>query len=116
VLKAAPLEADLHAVRGEEITADEYRALCIERFEVFDESESYAPGKLRGVIPAKKSPDGRHHNVPVMDGDTLFCACARPDSPKRTHPCHLEWLAPFLASAGWSVVLYGEPQSLPELP
>jgi hypothetical protein len=41
---------------------------------------------------------------------------ADPDSPKRTHPCHLEWLAPFLASAGWSVVLYGEPQSLPELP
>ena len=43
----------------------------------------------------------------VVDGDTLFCACARPGSPKRKHPCHLEILVPFLVRAGWDVVIDG---------
>lgn len=43
----------------------------------------------------------------VENGDTLFCACARPGSRRRTHPCHLELLVPFLVQAGWDVVLDG---------
>jgi hypothetical protein len=109
VIKAAPLEADLRSVLGGEITSDEYRALCVERFEVFAESGSYAPGKLRGVMSAAKSPDGRPTAQLVMDGDTLFCACPRPDRPRRFPFCHIEVLAPFLVAAGWAVVLYGVP-------
>jgi len=47
----------------------------------------------------------------VEDGDTLLCSCARPDSPRRKHECHLEWLAPYLVEAGWRVILYGEEYS-----
>lgn len=52
----------------------------------------------------------------VRDGDTLLCACARPDSKARVHPCHLELLAPHLVRAGWDVVLWGQRMWLqPEL-
>lgn len=44
----------------------------------------------------------------VVNGDTLVCTCPRPDSPRRTHRCHLEELAPYLARSGWQIVLYGE--------
>lgn len=40
--------------------------------------------------------------IVVADGDTLCCACARGAE------CHRRWAAPFLARAGWSVVLDGE--------
>ena len=109
VAKAAPAEADLRAVRAAEISPDDYRALCVDRFGVFAESGSYAPGKLRGVIPAAKTADSRPACRAVGDGDTLFCACPRPDRPRRYPFCHLELLAPFLHAAGWIVVLYGAP-------
>jgi hypothetical protein len=48
---------------------------------------------------------------PVEGGDTIVCTCPRPDSPRRTHECHLEWVAPILTAAGWRVVLYGEEMS-----
>lgn len=44
--------------------------------------------------------DGRAHG-PVMDGDTLLCACARGAE------CHRRWYAPHLAAAGWRVILDG---------
>lgn len=47
---------------------------------------------------------------PVLDGDSVLCACAarRPDPLATRHPCHLEVLAPRLATSGWRVVLYRE--------
>lgn len=57
---------------------------------------------------------------PVLDGDSVLCACAarRPDPlaalfsvpsiDTTRHPCHLEVLAPRLATSGWRVVLYRE--------
>lgn len=45
---------------------------------------------------------------PVLHGDSLLCGCAAPGSPRRTHPCHVELLAPFLVRAGWDVVLWGQ--------
>ena len=112
VAKAAPALADLEAIRCGEITPDDYRALCVDRFGVFAESGSYAVGKLSAVVPAAKTADARPACRAVGDGDTLFCACARPDSSRRSHPCHLELLAPFLSAAGWTVVLYGQPFTL----
>lgn len=109
VAKAAPAQADLHAVQAGEISLDDYRALCVDRFEVFAESGSYAPGTLRAVVPAAKTLDARAACRAVGDGDTLFCACPRPDRPRRYPFCHLELLAPFLAAAGWTVMLYGAP-------
>jgi hypothetical protein len=39
--------------------------------------------------------------LPVPDGATLLCACAR------GKPCHRRWAAPYLVAAGWRVVLDG---------
>lgn len=39
----------------------------------------------------------------LADGDTLCCAC------KVGADCHRRWAAPFLARAGWAVVLDGQP-------
>ena len=109
VAKAAPALADLEAIKRGEISPDDYRVLCVDRFAVFAESGSYAVGKLRAVVPAAKTADARAACRAVGDGDTLFCACPRPDRPRRYPFCHLELLAPFLAAAGWTVVLYGKP-------
>ncbi|MFH1570992.1 MAG: hypothetical protein ABIL09_23570 [Gemmatimonadota bacterium] len=83
---------------------DAYRARVLEWWSGLEEAGKFEPGRLRCILPR---PDGRHDNVAVADGDTLLCACPRPDSPRRTHPCHLEWLAPYLVRAGWGVILYG---------
>ena len=113
VPSAMPQPDTLRAVQKGWITADEYRDRCTHRFAAFANVGRYAPGALLVVIPASKSADGRAHDTPVTDGDTLFCSCACPDSPRRKYPfCHLELLAPFLAAAGWTVVLYGQPFTL----
>lgn len=43
--------------------------------------------------------------VLVADGDSLLCACSRTDAAVAR--CHRAWAAPFLARAGWRVVLDG---------
>jgi len=101
---AAPFGDDLLAVMGEDITMAEYQARCERRFADFADLGRYRPDCKSVVTHAGDRPS----RGTLQDGDTLLCACARPDSPKRTHPCHLEWLAPFLKAAGWAVVLYGE--------
>lgn len=107
VAEAAPDLTDLHAVRAGLMSIEDYRAACTVRFAFFVSLGRYRPDTLACVTRAHLEQDVRPHNRPVEDGDTLFCACARPDSPRRTHPCHLEWLAPVLVRAGWDVVLYG---------
>jgi hypothetical protein len=101
---AAPFLDDLLDVQARRIGIEEYAERCRLRWLYLDGLGRFAPGALVSV----RREDKRAVAVPVADGDTLFCACARPDSPKRTHPCHIEWLAPFLVRAGWRVVLYGE--------
>jgi hypothetical protein len=41
----------------------------------------------------------------VCDGDTLCCACSRAEAAAGR--CHRAWVAPFLARAGWRVLLDG---------
>ena len=111
VMSACPTARDLRAVRAGDISVDEYRERC----ERYWRTLLTVPA-VQGATPIALAPNGLtfgrwgDESLPlpyVQDDDTLFCACARPDSPKRTHPCHLEWLAPYLARAGWDVVLYG---------
>lgn len=98
-ISACPSAADLDGARRGRITEAEYRRRCDKRWG----SMILGPGKLMaGPFP------GITNLFLVEDGDTLCCSCPRPDSPKRTHECHIEWLAPHLARAGWRVVLYGE--------
>jgi len=106
VAVAAPFEGDLRAVQS---TGDlaAYRAACERRWLTFAELGRFKPGVLCLVSAASSEEDGRAHARPVADGDTLFCACAFPDSPRRKHPCHLEIFAPFLVRAGLDVVLWG---------
>jgi len=101
---ATPPASAFGALRDKRITMDEYRERCEAWWLALEEISKFVPGRMRCVI---KGEDGRHSNWAVEDGDTLLCACARPGSPRRTHECHLEWLAPFLVRAGWRVVLYG---------
>ena len=108
---AAPFEDDLRAVQATGNLAA-YRAACERRWSAFAEMGRYDPGVLYLVSVASGEEDGRAHTRPVADGDTLFCACAAPDSPRRTHPCHLEILAPFLVRAGSDVVLWGRRMTL----
>ena len=103
---AAPSEADLRAVRVIWDLAA-YRAACERWWGVFASLHRYDPGVLSLVSVASNEADGRARARPVADGDTLFCGCAAPDSPRRKHPCHICILAPFLARAGWRVVLWG---------
>ncbi len=65
----------------------------------------FAPGSLSFVT--WRGPDARPSEEKVADGDTLFCACARPGTPKRRTPCHVEILVPYLVRAGWDVRLDG---------
>ena len=100
---AAPARDDLFAVMSGRITEAQYRNLCEVRFAAFDERRYYEPSHLGYKPPGADS-------VPVNGGDTLVCGCARWAPGKvREHPCHLELLAPFLARAGWAVVLWGRP-------
>jgi hypothetical protein len=101
--QCAPKAEWLRAVQNDRLSLGRYRKLCEEWFGTFRLLGSYNPGALSFKTPTV-NPTGMR---PVEDGDTLYCACARPDSPKRTHPCHLELLAPFLVRAGWDVVLHG---------
>lgn len=41
----------------------------------------------------------------LWDGDTLCCACSVAEA--RAGRCHRTWAAPFLAAAGWTVILDG---------
>jgi len=81
-----------------------YRDFTKARFEVIARDDGYLP-ELLGYAAETNL---RTKVGPVEGGDTLVCTCPRKDSPRRTHECHLEWLAPFLVEAGWRVVLYGE--------
>lgn len=57
------------------------------------------PGKLLAERPVLGQ-------VQVRGGDTVCCACARAKAERRE--CHRAFVAPFLHSAGWQVVLDGE--------
>jgi len=92
----APPEAALRKVQADHDLTD-YRA-TLERWWGGMESEFRALDQPRDIDPGK---------VVLRDGDTLFCACAAPDSPRRKHPCHVEILAPYLVRAGWDAVIWG---------
>jgi hypothetical protein len=101
--EVAPNGSDLRAWQAGGLTLEEYRSRYEARLAALDGYGCLCPGLLwygmEGHYPLK--------SAFVQDGDALLCACPRPDSPRRTHSCHLEWLAPYLVRAGWRVLLYG---------
>lgn len=117
VWACAPKLDDLRAVQAGNITPDDYFDRCQRWWGKGRSLDHLAPGNLRVYRPdggLLADPDwtwmDRSH---VRDGDVLCCTCAAPGSPKRTHRCHLEFLAPLLHRAGddhlrWDLRLYGE--------
>ena len=95
-----PPPADLDAVRTGIITVAEYRA----RYEAHvldrDHMQPYLdPGALLGHLTKSVGP------MPVDDGDTLCCACAKEAASRGE--CHRVYAAHILRDHGWSVVLDG---------
>lgn len=97
VSMVAPRAEDLLAIKDGTLSVEVYQARYRMMLRRQVSQTGIGPGQL--VLD---------RGDPVEDGDTLLCACPRPDSPRRHHECHIEWLAPFLRRAGWRVVLYGE--------
>lgn len=91
------------AFRRGDLTVAEYRERLEEAWDHINVAGLLEPGVFKYVDLFNSR---RRHLV--AHGDTLLCACPRPDSPRRRHPCHLEWLAPHLVRAGWRVVLYAQ--------
>jgi len=88
------------------ITAETLRELCDKHWRRMAEA-----GMFRGdtLVPLDDTHRGRIGR-PLRDGDTIFCACARPERRKPgSGACHLEYLAPILVAVGWRVMLYGRP-------
>ena len=105
--RLAPAKADLLAVQAGSMGLAEYRRRVEEHIRP-DGPEDYglAPGGLRFDFEDADD-QGYEPGVHLRDGDTLFCACARPGSSRRRHPCHIELLPPFLVRAGWDVRIDG---------
>ena len=103
VAHARPSYPHLKALKRHELEFGAYKDLTTATFE--QREKLLGPGDL--VWTAYEL--GKHGLI--KDGDTLLCSCARPNSPRRKHECHLEWLAPCLVRAGWRVILYGEEYS-----
>lgn len=83
----------LDEVRAGRVHVDNYLAWLRFRWTSAEGAGIFAPGTLVAHL--------RGERVVVSDGDTLCCACAR------GAPCHRQAAAPFLARAGWRVVLDG---------
>ncbi len=115
VLGLMPKHKELDAVQGGELTFDGYCSVLRRRWARSLASGLYAPGALRVAVTstqhlAQHHPDGAFWDGqwwegrdPVVDGSTLCCACK--DAPA----CHRSVAAEVLASAGWEVILDGEP-------
>lgn len=73
---------------------DRYRRVYVAALQGMLDAGKLSPGKLmarNGLYRFK-----------VEDGDTLMCACSPADE------CHRQFAAPFLARAGWRVILDGK--------
>ena len=101
----APARADLAAIRECSIDLGTYRV----RFEARLKESRLEPHALRFDFGDEEIlDDGSSPGAHLRDGDTVFCACARPGSKARhNRPCHLEIAVPFLVPAGWDVLLDG---------
>lgn len=88
-----PLAGWLEAIRSRSIDIDTYRCWIEERLA----EHELAPGGLVAISGGSF--------VPVVDGDTLCCACSRGAAGR--HECHRVWVAAALARAGWRVILDG---------
>lgn len=92
-----PNPRDLADVRAGAITVVEYRRRFLVGWTPERTVEALRPGRLMASIGISLSP--------VVDGDTLCCACSR-DAAARGE-CHRVWAAELLRQAGWRVVLDG---------
>jgi len=89
----APSLDDVGATAFRELP--EYRAACEDYWSAY--AVLLPPGALSARTECRI--------VPVADGDTLCCACSVAEA--RAGRGHRAWAAPFLARAGWRVVLDG---------
>ena len=96
-----PLLMAALANRDDEAAVHAYRAALEARWATM----ALAPGMLMSRQ--------RNDSVPraVLSGMTLCCACSRAEAAAGR--CHRAWAAPFLARAGWTVVLDGAPYTVP---
>ena len=101
---AAPTESALRLVQ---LTGDfaGYRLIIEDWFRMLFDAGRLRPQQAESSVYLRIG--DMQTGSAVVDGDNLLCACARPGSPARKHPCHLELLAPYLVRAGWDVVLHG---------
>lgn len=114
-LACTPFGDDLAALRaaiaGPNDEGQHHAALALyrARFEGWCNNRAalgrYAPGALAFVTWADS--ETMASEALVADGDTIFCACSRPGSPRRKSPCHVELITPYLVRAGWDVRLDG---------
>ena len=88
----------------------DYNRACHDAWESMLKSDLLTPGKLVPFIDLYSTSLG----YPAKDGDTIFCACARPENRKEGSiesqggsVCHLERVARWLVAAGWDVMLFG---------
>ncbi len=103
-----PSPQHVAGVRSGRILPDDYRAACCRRWRQGLDGGHLRPGSLMGyeAVPWYVH-QRREAPWPVAPGDTLLCGCARLGSPRWERPCHRQWLAWWLAAAGWSPILDG---------
>jgi hypothetical protein len=93
VLDLTPVASNLIDLQAGQISNDEYRS----RFTTLLEPFALVPGQLKAYTS---------YGIGLVEnGDTLCCACSRADAA--AGQCHRAWAAPFLARAGWRVILDG---------
>lgn len=80
------------------MSLDRYRERFLARVRRDARDGLLAPGILTWT-------DGTSLSGPVLDGDSLLCACSRADAAAGR--CHRAWAAPWLVRAGWRVILDG---------
>lgn len=91
-----PIRADLVARHAGEMSHEDYKATLTKRWEA--RQDLLRPGTLMAQVGFCL--------IAVEEGDTLLCTCSRDKA--RQGRCHRAWMAPYLAAAGWEVILDGD--------
>lgn len=100
---------------GDDLALGAYRAAYIGRLDGLGVDALQPEDAGDGMIRFSALCAGGMDEGPVIgvrDGDTLCCACSVAES--RAGRCHRSWAAPFLARAGWNVILDGVPFVVPK--
>jgi len=94
VSRLVPSVLDLTAYQHGHLSIEEYRRKFENHIMMREWRDLLRPGRLcteEGVV--------------IADGDTLCCSCSKAEAVAGR--CHRAWAAPYLVSAGWTVILDG---------